>query len=86
MNERMTKLQHESVKLRATSPLLIRQHLQQPSGGNANTNNSNTVTAGNPGTISDTMEEMLMKYNYLDEESKKALMHHAITSNNETLQ
>jgi hypothetical protein len=39
-----------------------------------------------PGTISTTMEAMLDKYEELDDDSKKALMHHAITSNNEVLQ
>jgi hypothetical protein len=37
------------------------------------------------GVISATMETMLEKYIELDDESKKALMHHAITSNNEVL-
>jgi hypothetical protein len=39
-----------------------------------------------PGAISATMETMLEKFSELDEDSKKALMHHAITSNNEALQ
>lgn len=39
-----------------------------------------------PGTISDTMEAMLECYNELDDNSKKALMHHAITTGNEALQ
>ncbi len=115
MNARMTRLQHEGDKLRAASPSLTRQHLQQPSGGDLSTakvNATATITAGVPssinttptksmqqettyettdvakssadhGTISATMEEMLKKYNDLDEESKKAQMHHAILSNNE---
>lgn len=37
-------------------------------------------------TISAMMETMLEKYSELDKDSKKAVMHHAITSNNRTLQ
>jgi hypothetical protein len=39
-----------------------------------------------PGVISATMEEMLEMFSELDDDSKKALMHHAITSNKEDLQ
>lgn len=39
-----------------------------------------------PGFISATMEAMLEQFSELDNESKKALMHHAVTSNNEALQ
>ncbi len=44
------------------------------------------VPSKTPGTISATMESMLEKFSELDDDSKKALMHHAITSNNEALQ
>ncbi len=50
------------------------------------TSDDDTKPSATKGTISTTMEKMLEKYNELDEDSKKALMHHAITSNNETLQ
>jgi hypothetical protein len=44
------------------------------------------VPSQTPGIISATMESMLEKFSDLDDDSKKALMHHAITSNNEVLQ
>ncbi len=121
MNARMTKLQQEGDRYRATSASLTRQLLQQSSGRTANqahqaptkntvivdipdtitTTQNNTVANSSihqdvidndskphatSGNISATMEAMLEKFSELDDDSKKALMHHEITTNNETLQ
>lgn len=47
---------------------------------------NDSKSSATPGNISATMEAMLEKFSKLDEDSKKALMHHAITLNNEALQ
>jgi hypothetical protein len=49
------------------------------------TSNADSKPSSNHGLISPTMEAMLEKYAKLDEESKKALKYHAISSNNEAL-